>query len=569
MAKNVMLLKKKRSIKAKQLTKLRAKEKQLRADEDKLLEQLEAVEDEIPADLEKQIQEINDAQTETADKIADLLDELDDLDETIQEVGEELGSEDPDESAEENTRNRSKKPARRSAPESRNFRCRSRCFESRSQRDAFYANANVAAFLQRVRGMVGASAGKHRSVTGADLTIPTEILDVLRDNLHQYSKLINKVRFRSVSGSARQQIIGKMPEGIWMEQAGALNELKFGISEIETDAFMVGGFIGISNYLLKDSDIALGEEIMYGLGQAIGHAVDKGIIFGLGRDETMPVGIVTRLAQLEKPGYWGKNQGEWEDLHSSHVLQLDLATENGTAFFRPFLQACAKARPTFTGDSKLWIMNNATHMDIMIRALEFNSNAALVSGMENTMPVVGGEIIELEFLPDFMVVGGFGSEYLLVEREGGTFGSSDVPLYMLNKTVFKGIARYDGQPISGIAFVAFTYNNSAVTTNMDFAPDYANTPVNSLIVTSAAGTDSGDTKLTVIGPVSAQNKLMALVGAPASIAAGDTPGKGWAEIKSGATNVKAPTGSGVTVVELDADGKVISIGFIAATTAKA
>ena len=569
MAKNVMLLKKKRSIKAKQLTKLRAKEKQLRADEDKLLEQLEAVEDEIPADLEKQIQEINDAQTETADKIADLLDELDELDETIQEVGEELGSEDPDESAEENTRSAKKKPARRSAPESRNFRCRSRCFESRSQRDAFYANANVAAFLQRVRGMVGASAGKHRSVTGADLTIPTEILDVLRDNLHQYSKLINKVRFRNVSGNARQPIIGKMPEGVWMEMAGALNELEFQISEIETDGYKVGGFIAIDNFLLKDSDIALGEEIMFGLGQAIGLATDKGIVFGLGRDGKMPVGIVTRLAQTEQPGYWGANQGEWEDLHSSNVLQLNLATENGTAFFRPFLQACAKARPTFSADDKLWLMNDATHMDIMIRALEFNANAALVSGLENAMPVIGGEVITLEFLPDHMIVGGFVQEYLLVEREGGTFGSSDLPLYLADKTVFKGIARYDGQPVSGKAFVAFTYDNTSVTTVMDFAADYVNNPVNALILTSAAGGASGTTKLTVAGAVSAGNKLMALVGAPASISAGDKPGKDWVEIKSGSTDVNAPTGSGVTVVELDKNGKVISIGFIAATTAKA
>ena len=55
-----------------------------------------------------------------------------------------------------------------------------------------------------------------------------------------------------------------------MEMAGALNSLEFRISEIETDGYKVGGFIVIDNYILKDSDIALGEEIMYMLGQSIG-----------------------------------------------------------------------------------------------------------------------------------------------------------------------------------------------------------------------------------------------------------------------------------------------------------
>ena len=98
--------------------------------------------------------------------------------------------------------------------------------------------------------------------------------------------------------------------------------------------------------------------------------------------------------------------------------------------------------------------------------------------------------------------------------------------------------------------------------------DHSNTSPNALIVTSAAGA-SGQTKLTVAGAVSASNKLMAFVGAPASIAKGMTPGKEWTEIKSGATAIPATTGMGATVVELDKDGKVISIGYCASVTAGA
>lgn len=556
--KNKLLLTKKRSFKSKQLTEKRAEEKRLTTRAAALDAQLEAVTDEIPADLEQQIQEVADNLEAVQSEISALEREIADLDTEIKEIDDEMdgGSSDPSSSRSRDG------PVNASGSA---FRCRSRCFGSRAQRDAFYARGPVKDFLQRVRSLARMGT---RSANGAELTIPTEVLDILRDNLNQYSKLITKVRLRPVSGHARQNVIGKIPEGIWMEMAGALNNLEFKITDIETDGFKVGGFIPIDNYILKDSDVALGEEIMYMLGQAIGYALDKAIVFGLGPNSKMPVGIMTRLAQTQQPIYWGVNQGTWTDLHSTNVLQLNLAAMEGTAFFIPFLSACAKAKPTFTTDGKIWIMNDLTKQDLQIRALAFNSNAALMSGMENTMPVIGGEIITLEFMPDHMVVGGYAGEYLLVEREGGTFGSSDAPLFLLDKTVFKGTGRYDGQPISGEAFVGVTYDNTVPVTKMSFANDYANTPANSLVVTAAAGT-SGKTKLTVAGAVNASNKLMAIVGAPAPIVKGAKPGKGWTEIKSGTTEINAATGMGATVVELDEDGKVVSIGYCASVTAGA
>ena len=75
-------------------------------------------------------------------------------------------------------------------------------------------------------------------------------------------------------------------------------------------------------------------------------------------------------------------------------------------------------------------------------------------------------------------------------------------------------------------------------------------------------------KLTVAGAVSASNTFKAFVGAPAAVAKGDVPGKGWTTIVSGTTSIAAPTGSGVTVVELNENGCVISIGYCASVTAK-
>ena len=563
MKKNKLLLKKKRSLKASELTRAKAREKQLRADADALEKKLDAIEENIPDDLEQQINQVDADLTAVTEEIAALTEELSALDDELAAIDDGL-QEDPETDPAPAARSR-RNAVPAGAPVSSQFRSRSRFFGSRSQRDAFYARSAVKDFLQRVRSL--AQMGR-RSVTGGELTIPTDILDLLRDNLNQYSKLIAHVRLRNVSGHARQNVIGKIPEGIWMEMSGALNNLEFRITDIETDGFKVGGFIPIDNYILKDSDIALGEEIMYMLGQSIGCAVDKAIVFGLGPNSRMPVGFMTRIGQTEKPAYWGDNQGDWTDLHSTNALKLNLSSLEGTSFFIPLLSALAKAKPTYTTDGLIWVMNNATKKDIQVRALAFNLNAALVSGLENTMPVIGGEIITLEFMPDHMIAGGYVGEYLLVEREGGTFASSDAPLFIQDKTVFKGTARYDGQPVSGEAFVGVTYDNTDVTVAMKFATDYANTPANALVVTSAAAGTDGNTVLTVAGAVNAGNKLMAFVGAPAAIEKGSVPGKGWTAIESGVTALPAATGTGATVVELDAKGKVISIGYCSSVTAK-
>lgn len=526
---------------------------------------IDDVKAEIPDDIEQQISDVNSAITSCQETVDTLVSEISALNDALAALGGEDNPDDGGTGDDGDAKDAGKRGRKKAAaPESRSFRCRSGLFATRAQRDAFYAGSDMVDFLQRVRIL----AVSKRGVTGEELNIPTVAMDVLRDNLQQYSKLISRVMLKPVSGKARQPIIGKVPEGIWMEMAGALNELELRFTQVEADGYKVGGFVPIDNYLLQDSDINLGEEIMYQLGQSIGLALDKALVFGKGAKGKMPLGIVSRLAQTSQPDGWDSaTRGEWTDLHSAHVLKLSLSTESGTAFFRPLLQACAKAKATYNTAGLTWIMNDMTAKDLKIRAMEFNANAALVAGLENQMPVIGGEIVTLDFIPDNMIVGGYLSEYLLAEREGSSFAVSEHVRFLEDQTAFRGTARYDGQPISGEAFVAMTYDNTNVTTELSFAADYANTTPNSLVITSAMGSSSGKTKLTVAGAVNAANTFKAFVGAPAAIGMGEIPGNGWTTIKSGTTQLDAATGSGVTVVELDKNGKVISIGYLASVTA--
>lgn len=334
------------------------------------------------------------------------------------------------------------------------------------QRDAFFADSEVQDFITRVRDL-GASK---RAVSGADLGVPTVVLELLRDNMDKYSKLIKHVRLKPVKGKARQNVAGTIPEGIWMEAVGAtLSELALSFTKVEVDGYRVGGYIPIDNAYLEDDDnLQLGTEIITMLGQAIGLGLDKSIVFGTG--SKMPVGIVTRLAAKTKPSWWGDKQGDFADLSSSNVIKLSINTKTGAEFFAELVKALGVASPNYSNAAApVWIMNRKTHIAIKAKALAFNSAAALVAGVNDTMPVVGGEIVELSFMPDNQIVGGFMDLYLLVERAGARIDSSDLPLYLQEMTIFKGSARYDGKPVRGEGFVAVKFDNTVVTPTIDFA----------------------------------------------------------------------------------------------------
>lgn len=334
------------------------------------------------------------------------------------------------------------------------------------QRDAFLAREDVKEFLQRVRTL-----GKEkRAVTGAELTIPTVVLDLIRENISRYSKLISYVRLRSVPGKARQTIMGAIPEAIWTEMCATLNELDLVFNQVEVDGYKVGGFIAICNATLEDSDLNLGSEIMDALGQAIGYAADKAIVYGTGTK--MPLGFVTRLVQTAKPSSWGSNAPAWKDLSASNVITI--TGKSGAELYREMILQSGKAKSTYARGTKVWIMNEATKATLTAEALVINAAGAIVSGMNNTMPVVGGDIVTLDFMADGDIAFGYLDLYLLAERAGAQLAQSEHVRFIEDQTVFKGTARYDGMPVFGEAFGIMNINGEAPTTSVTFPPDKAN-----------------------------------------------------------------------------------------------
>ena len=97
-----------------------------------------------------------------------------------------------------------------------------------------------------------------------------------------------------------------------------------------------------------------------------------------------------------------------------------------------------------------------------------------MTGVFDRMPIIGGIIEVLDFVPDDVIIGGYFDVYLLAERAGQKFATSEHVRFLQDQTVMKGTARYDGQPAIAEAFVAIGINNTTPDADMTFAPDDAN-----------------------------------------------------------------------------------------------
>lgn len=434
----------------------------------------EAETDEEIAAVEDEIKQLDEEKTAFEEKKSSLEEEVRKLEGELKEL------DDNQPKPGEGTEGRSKENKGQIRGGQTNMLTRYKAFKGmqRAQVEELIKRNDVQEFLTRAREAIT----EKRSVTGSELLIPTVMLDLLKDVISTYSKLITKVNLKPVKGKARQNITGVVPEGVWTEMVGTLNELNFTFNQIEVDGYKVGGFVAIPNSIIEDSDIALANEIMDGLGQAIGLALDKAILYGTGTK--MPVGIVKHLAATSKPSYIGANEPAWENISTSNLLVISAdgasdPTVGDKLFFQDLIRKLGKAKHEKATGNKFWAMSETTYNELKVRALAYNSNGTILSGMENTLPIVGGEAVTLNFIPDNVIVGGYGSAYLLAEREGTSLAQSEHVQFIQENTVFRGSARYDGRPVLGKAFVAINISQAdlaaAPTANaVTFVTDSAN-----------------------------------------------------------------------------------------------
>lgn len=335
---------------------------------------------------------------------------------------------------------------------------------------AFMEREDVKTLLAEVRSAMK----EKRGITGAELTIPEVMLRLLRENIMNYSKLYRHVNVVYVNGQAVQPVMGTIPEAVWTQCCGKINELSLTFNAAEVGCWKIAGYLQLCRATEEDSDVDLAGEIVTALGAAIGLGLDKALIFGLGT--RMPLGIFTRLAQTSKPADYDANERPWVDLHTTNILTISAANSVGTKLFQNIILDGAAAKGKYSRGDKVWVMNEKTFTTLQAEGLAVTAAGAIVTGVNGTMPVAGGIIEVLDFMPDNMIVGGYFDLYLLAERAGTSIQRDDSVKFLDDASVWKGTARYDGKPIIAEGFVAIGINNvTPSAAGISFAPDTANT----------------------------------------------------------------------------------------------
>ena len=423
------------------------------------------------AELEKAISE---AATEEEQKVVrESIDEFEkdkaehdkaktDLDEEIRGLEKELDELEAEQ----------EEPAKDPAPEARKevktMNTRRKFFNmSAQERDALFAREDVQKFLGEVRSCIK----EKRALSNVGLLIPEVMLGLIRENILEYSKLYKHVNVRPIAGNGRLVVMGTIPEAVWTDCCANLNELELSFNDVEVNCWKVGGYFAVCNANLEDSDIDLAAELLTAIGQAIGLALDKAILYGTGT--RMPLGVVTRLAQTAAPADYPATARPWVDLHASNIKSI-AASVTGTALFAQFVINSAAAKGKYSRGEKVWVMNETTYAAIVAAGMSVDANGAIVAGVSGRMPVTGGIIEVLDFVPDNVIIGGFFDLYLLAERGGEKFATSEHVRFLQDQTVMKGTARYDGKPAIAEGFIAIGINGVTPTAAMTFAPDDAN-----------------------------------------------------------------------------------------------
>lgn len=474
----VLLLRKKIDSKKKELEALTAKDEELRTRESDLAKAIEETEkEEERSAVEEMIAQFEaDKQANDEAKGA--------IEETIRSLESELAEEEADQETETKTESEPEEKPAEAVRNSERGKVMFRSLERMTvqEREALFAREDVTNWIGEIRSCIK----EKRALTNVGLTIPEVFLGMLRENIENYSKLYKHVNVRPLSGDGRMVIMGTTPEAIWTDCCANLNELDLAFYDEEFGCWKVGGFYALCNANISDSAVNLVSEVLTALGQAIGLALDKAILYGTGN--RMPLGILPRLVQTSKPAGYSATARPWVDLHTSNVKAINSAGMTPAQLFAAIVTDFGAAKGKYSRGEKTWVMNETTYTALTAATIAVDASGRIVSGVSDRMPVIGGVIEVLDFIPDNVIIAGYFDLYTLAERAGQQFATSEHVRFLSDQTVMKGTARYDGKPVIAEGFVAMSLNNASISgTAVEFAPDTANSANGIVLNNSAVG----------------------------------------------------------------------------------
>lgn len=307
---------------------------------------------------------------------------------------------------------------------------------------------DVANILKRKKG--------EESFSKVEITIPKEIVEIITDDLGNYSVLYNEVRVEKLNGAGRIIISGKVPPAIWCEMTGSINELKFGFSDVEVDGFKLAGFFKLHNSHMEDSMVDLADMVIKLLKESIGIALDMAILYGEGATKKQPEGIITN----------------YKAKYSSEVVK----TAKGKTTLADFLIAKSNLdRGVSNLGEVIYVMNEKTWTSrVLTLSISSNNAGAYVTAATGKMPASGDRVVICNILQDDVVVIGDFQKYALAQRNEMSIVRSDEIGFYEDQTVFKGTQRFDGKPYRLKAFTYMLLEGKSDIDPVTFPEDVAN-----------------------------------------------------------------------------------------------
>lgn len=268
---------------------------------------------------------------------------------------------------------------------------------------------------------------ENRSIAEVGKVIPTQVLDRIESKLGDYSTLINEVALETLNGSGRAVIAGDIPEAVWTEMTGALNELEDAFEPTEIDGYSLGGFVPVHNSIIEDALINLAAHVEDRIAKAIAKSLDKAILKGEGATKKQPVGATVNATKVT-------SDGTLPDL----IGKLGEVDTDGT------------------GGEVIAVMNRKTYYkSIVPQTLAVATNGAVAGTF--ALPF---RVVLSAYADDNTVVFGDFKQYLLAQRAQIRLESSTDVKFIEDQTVFKGVGRYDGKPVKDKAFAVVTIANA-------------------------------------------------------------------------------------------------------------
>jgi HK97 family phage major capsid protein len=236
-----------------------------------------------------------------------------------------------------------------------------------------------------------------------------------------------------LNGEGRAIVDGSIPEAIWTEMAGAVEEMQDAFEAVEIDGYKVGGFIPVANAYLEDSMINLAVHIESRIARSIGKALDKAILIGTGLAGKQPEGIIPAILANKK-----SSTAKLGTL-LSFLGDVDAGEEDENEVI------AVMTRKTY-------------YKHILGQTVVNTADGRQVVGDVKNPNIAGLRVKLVSYMPANAVLFGAFKKYILGERKGVQIASSTEVRFIQDQTVFKGTARYDGKPadVDGFQLVELT-----------------------------------------------------------------------------------------------------------------